>query len=409
MLLLQMVFEVQKSVEATGPIAIAWILLMGAIFVWGTMYVPARDYESYDGSIFQWYMGCSILFTGIIIHFMIGTTTVPGTEYQTMFPIYWEGIVGGILWSISNILVVPSVKLLGLGVGFTVYHAINLILGYLNGKYGLYGLSVEKTNIGMDLSIVWFIASFVLIMLVEPTITRPRDAQGEINQSSQNTLQESIPSVRNEDNDESKEKECIETGEIQKEKDNDEGVAINPLAETIALMDENITNQIEESTKRIRFIGGMIIAIFGGYFTSVNMVPYSLWVEKTKKYNPSPFHFTLSQCLGVFFMSTIYVLLASLFHRLWPPIRQWPKHPVLLPALSAGSMWAIGFALSSLGVATLGMTIGYVLTAVGPVGVSALWTQFYFQEIRGQKNQMKFWTAIVLQATGVLSMAALHP
>jgi len=55
------------------------------------------------------------------------------------------------------------------------------------------------------------------------------------------------------------------------------------------------------------------------------------------------------------------------------------------------------------------MAVGYVMTAVGPVGVSALCTHFLFKEIQGRDNQVKFWFAIVLQATGVLLDAGFRP
>ena len=49
------------------------------------------------------------------------------------FFIAWEGLLGGALWALSNALVIPTVKLLGLGVGFTLYHSVNLVFGYLIG------------------------------------------------------------------------------------------------------------------------------------------------------------------------------------------------------------------------------------------------------------------------------------
>ena len=57
-------------------------------------------------------------------------------------------------------------------------------------------------------------------------------------------------------------------------------------------------------------------------------------------------------------------------------------------------MWATGFFLSLDGVKVLGMGVGYVITAVGPVLISALISVLYFREIRGARNLALFWAAI---------------
>jgi len=157
------------------------------------------------------------------------------------------------------------------------------------------------------------------------------------------------------------------------------------------------------------YVGGIACAVIAGYFASTNMVPYAIWIEETKGLHPSIYHFTLSQCLGIFFGSTIYVICASLYFRLCRDQRTWPRQPQMASALAAGSMWACGFATSAYGVKTLGMSIGYVMTAVLPVAVSALWTQLYFQEIRNRRDKVLFWTAIGFQGAGVALDIIFHP
>jgi len=157
--------------EDGGSYGAAWICLIASGIFWGCMYVPARKVDTFDGSVFQWYMSGAILFTGVLIHMCLGPTTVPFSDgYRTAFPIYWEGIIGGLLWSTSNIFVIPSLKLLGLGVGFTLYHALNLLLGYLNGRLGLYGLHREKATLGMDFAVLCFLASFAATTVIRPVL-----------------------------------------------------------------------------------------------------------------------------------------------------------------------------------------------------------------------------------------------
>ena len=47
------------------------------------------------------------------------------------------GILGGSLWALGNLMVVPIIKLVGLGVGFLCWSTGNLVMGYFVGKFGL--------------------------------------------------------------------------------------------------------------------------------------------------------------------------------------------------------------------------------------------------------------------------------
>eukprot|EP00397_Hematodinium_sp_SG-2012_P041776 GEMP01046083.1.p1 GENE.GEMP01046083.1~~GEMP01046083.1.p1 ORF type:complete len:280 (+),score=26.46 GEMP01046083.1:277-1116(+) len=254
---------------------------------------------------------------------------------------------------------------------FSSYHSVNLLMGYLNGKYGLYGLPVEETSWEMDFSVVWFLASFVLICFVKPTLEDGHERTGSI---------VNTPMAPDADFPESSE---------------------------VALLED--ANGTITSTIWIKRIGGIAIGLLAGLFCSTNMVPYMLWVAKTAKYNPSVYHFTFSQSLGIFFASTVYTIIASLAKRIFPRTNRWPRQPMVLPAMASGIMWTTGFLCATIGVQELGMSVGYVISAVGPVAVSALCTHFIFREIQGKDNHVKFWTAIFLQAVGVVLDAGFKP
>ena len=51
-----------------------------------------------------------------------------------LFYIIPHGLLGGALWCCSNVAVLISVKMLGLGIGFTLYHTVNCVCGYLIGR-----------------------------------------------------------------------------------------------------------------------------------------------------------------------------------------------------------------------------------------------------------------------------------
>ena len=78
--------------------------------------------------------------------------------------------------------------------------------------------------------------------------------------------------------------------------------------------------------------------------------------------------------------------------------KQLKKVPPIWAAVLPGAIWSCGFFCSLDGVDILGMGVGYVITAVGPVAVSGMISTLVFDEIKGVPQKARFWTAIGLQA-----------
>lgn len=109
--------------QATG---LLYALVAAVAF--GIQYVPVRKYEIFEGTAFQWFMCNGILMVGFII------AAASGELERGISPLV---IFGGVLWALSNYLVLPLVKLLGIGLGFSLYHFVNLMVGYCIGRFGL--------------------------------------------------------------------------------------------------------------------------------------------------------------------------------------------------------------------------------------------------------------------------------
>eukprot|EP00913_Durusdinium_trenchii_P020269 g19042.t1 len=56
-------------------------------------------------------------------------------------------VFGGALWALSNYLVLPLVKLLGIGLGFSLYHFVNLMVGYVVGRFGFFQMERLKGDL----------------------------------------------------------------------------------------------------------------------------------------------------------------------------------------------------------------------------------------------------------------------
>lgn len=82
------------------------------------MYIPVKQYDTFDGSGFQWLMSVGIVGVGLVSKYLVVESYV-----------LRQGMLSGMLWATSNVFVIPAVRLLGLGVGFAFYHCINMIIG----------------------------------------------------------------------------------------------------------------------------------------------------------------------------------------------------------------------------------------------------------------------------------------
>ena len=139
-----------------------------AAVLYGLQYTPVKAYPVYDGSKFQWFMSCGIAFSGLVAPLVMKTGPI------ALIP---HGIVGGALWGTANVLVLPTVKFLGLGVGFAMYHSINMAVGYAIGRFGLFGAPVEvAANPPLrDAGLALLIVSLIFMILVEPEIVEPAE------------------------------------------------------------------------------------------------------------------------------------------------------------------------------------------------------------------------------------------
>jgi len=140
-----------------------------AAVLYGIQYTPVKAFPVYDGSKFQWFMSCGIAFSGLCAAYIFSSVPL------VLIP---HGLLGGILWGTANVLVLPTVKFLGLGVGFAMYHSINMCVGYAIGRFGLLGAPKESaTNPALRDTGLWLLViSLVFMIFVEPEIVDAEDS-----------------------------------------------------------------------------------------------------------------------------------------------------------------------------------------------------------------------------------------
>lgn len=322
-------------------------------FAFGVQYVPVKKYEVFDSTTFQWFMCTGILFTGALISAFIGEA---GTVIRPC-------IYGGILWGISNYIVIPLVQLLGMGLGFGLYHFVNLLVGYSIGRFGLFGMprmepSVENGVFYCDFACLVLLAGFIIMVFVDSEDQTPNERiplapriienseedieefrkryrqwrRGEASRRSRDEMEELELAVKTVGTP----RQRLETRFVQF---GVYGTIKEEEQETIEDADEASSSHSEQRDRRVvmrsntepnfsatrreesesdlrsakrvrnRKLWGICLALSGGTLCGVNGVPSSLYLSQNV--HVGPFSTVFSQCLGIWMASTAIYLTYS--------------------------------------------------------------------------------------------------
>lgn len=341
-----------------------------AVFCFGSNFVPVKKFETGDGMFFQWILCTGIWLTGLVVNGIQG--------WPTFEPI---AMIGGVLWCTGNLLTVPIIKMIGLGLGLLIWGLTNLIMGWATGTFGLFGLSSNeiKTPWLNYLGISLAVASVGVYAFVKPTVKK----------------------IGEEDHQDVEEHHSVNAGRLE-----DAYLLNNPSHADHKThhkeQDDSFAfiERLPSATKRVL---GVVMAILAGLFYGVNFDPPQWLIDHCEPCDHSGGHsskgldYVWSHFCGIFLASTAYFLLYCLLKRNKPVI--YPE--VVLPGVVSGAMWAI--AQSSFFVANqeLGMTVSFPIIATGPGAVGCLWGILLFGEIKGLRNFLFFGAAVVLNAVGV--------
>jgi len=416
----------------------------GGVLMFGTNYIPVRRSETHDGIMFSWCMGNGALGVGLLARALVGG------EVLAM------GLLGGAIWALSNALVLPVVKLLGLGVGFALYHGVNLVVGYLVGRLGLFGAPVDTPSRPLlaDAAVLLLLCSLALMVRVEPDMSSDGKAVACLPSSvrasgSAGSAAASTPAAAGFPHD-------VEVGNAQSPPPDlrqallasprtsapSDGVLRADSAPSLVLvadpsprraapgnfvaMSYSLSTLVDErsvapglalerqaqprswraerlqkltGSDGLRKLTGVALALAAGLLAGVNTVPFLLWKQQAP--NERALNFLFANLLGVYAAASAIYVFAGVLQ--WARGVHYPHSPVR-PAYLSGALWAVGCGGQLQAIDNLGMSTAYVLCAIGPVMVSALASALIFGEIRGAANWNNFLCALALQIVGVVML-----
>jgi len=304
-----------------------------AVFFFGSNFIPVKKFETGDGFFFQW-----VLCIGI---WLVGLTINLARSQPTFEPI---AMCGGIIWATGNLMCVPIIQRIGLGLGLLIWGTTSLLSGWLSGVVGLMGIKKETDQItSWPLNITGIILALISMgfaSLVKPSVP---------------TIETEKPTTINDD---------IESTDGN-----------TPL----------LGQEQEASTaQRVIGVGG---AMFAGIFFGINFDPPQYVMDKVDGASDDSLDYVFSHFCGILLASTFwFVCYCSYkeFKKEKPLL--YPK--VILPALLSGVMWGIaqtGFFIAN---QYLAFVVSFPIVSLGPGAVGLMWGIFLFREITGTRNYL---------------------
>ncbi|CAJ1405172.1 unnamed protein product [Effrenium voratum] len=356
------------------------VYALAAAIAFGIQYVPARrlelraalvglgvkKYEIFEGTAFQWFMGNGILMMGFLI------AVSSGQLERGLSPLV---MLGGVLWAMSNYLVLPLVKLLGIGLGFSLYHFVNLMVGYCIGRFGLFGVKKLSGELWIcDIGCGLILLSFFAMVFVEAGHEPESDDSDASECESLHIDPADATAV-----------ECdvrfmaVGGFSVYGVPEGDQA-AVKP-AKANDLTTLHRVSSLDRFGRGAQRIIGVILAIFAGALCGVNGVPATIY-EAAHPEVPAVAT-ALPQCFGIWVCSSVILIIYSSLAVVRGVKLQ---KSVIGPAYVSGCIWGVGFACMMQGIKYLGYSVGYTLDAVGPILVSSLLSVFVFREITGKKS-----------------------
>ncbi|OQS00567.1 hypothetical protein ACHHYP_03385 [Achlya hypogyna] len=353
-----------------------------AVIFFGTTYVPAKQYPTYDGMVFQWYMCSGILAVGLVWGLVSNEWSFIAEKGMFMFP---GGLLGGCLFAIANLLIPTVVNTLGLGVGFMLWNGANITMGYVVSRYGLFGVTptIPASPRISELGILFMIGSILVYGKIQPKLTTSEPAIMELEEADgeQKPLLDKVSPASSTSSALELDASALRRESLAQSLMHPELPNYGPF--TIPNERKEIPEDGQDEKKR-RAVG-IALALFVGCLLGNSLTPYVLWQQTCNAAGKdcNPLNFLFSQCMGIYITSTVAFLLYSTMHRIQKT--RMPRS-ALRPAYVSGLLWATGLAGQLLSAGNLGFDLVYPLTAIGPAMVSMLWSAVYFKEIEGRRN-----------------------
>lgn len=309
-----------------------------SVLGFGSNFAVVAKYEAGDGMFFQLVLCLGVWTTGMAVFLL---------RHVPKF--YPEAMIGGVLWCTGNCMTVFIIKSIGLGSGLITWGTAALVIGWLTGFFGLFGVKCDQKCLELpSLNVVGFGLS-VLALAVSTLVKK------EEKPSSQPA-----------------EPLCDEGSNGPGETGGVPQMSSAGGASTSNRMDSGSPSRVK----------GILAAIFAGTCYGLNFLPSTLIQDHVIGASKNGLDYVFNQFCGILAASIVYFLVYCAATGNKPFVN--PQ--IILPGFLSGVMWATAQAGWFVANVDIGYSAAFPIIIIGPGVVGSMWSVFLFKEIRGRRN-----------------------
>jgi glucose uptake protein GlcU len=353
--------------------------LVITLLCFGSAFVPQKKFDGGDGMFVQWAMCAGIFAVGFVVNAING-----------FGPFYPIACIGGLCWAIGNVVQVPTMRRLGMAVSILVWNAVNCLMGWAAGFWGLFGLDARPASIPwMNILGVMFIlvgaALFALVRRTDPKTTLLIDPTAET--KSIYTITSEAPLALN---------AGLASPNSSSASSLESGYAI--AATQMPAIIPPKKSFFQENKDRIVGLG---MALVAGVFFGFNVIPVMYIQDHAKDFNNAPsdgIAYIFSHYCGIFLTSSTVFIIYGIFKKNKPQIN--PE--IALPSFASGILWGTAQAFFFAASNVLSSAVTYPIASMVPGVVASIWSVLYFREISGKRDLLILTGAIVVTLSGTI-------
>lgn len=315
-----------------------YIFIMISILFFGTNFIPVKYYHTGDGMFYQWIM-CKAIW-------IVGFCLLLFRREPVFHPL---AVLGGFIWATGNILCVPIINLIGIGLGLLIWCSLNMLHGWATGTFGLYGL---KANDIPHPTYNYIGVVFALISVCLYILIKPEDSD------------EMQAPLRNQ--------------------------SMQDMEADFEDLEDGVFDKLSPSMKRIV---GVVLASIAGILFGANFNPVQHVIDhhhNNPKYSQAGLDYVFAHFTGIYITSTGWFVVYSIYKRNKPQVYS----EAIIPTLISGVMWAIAQVSWFVSNDCLSFSVSFPLN-IGGVCVMGALLGVWFGETKGKRNYTILFLAII--------------
>lgn len=312
----------------TIPVYWGYLSLAFCIFFFASHSLPVKLLQTGDGIFYQLPLCMGVWSVGLIVNCIRHLPTF-----------YFLPMVGGFIWTSSNLCAVPMIKTIGIGLSTLLWGTTTILFGWANARFGFFGTKKEEPSHlvlnYLSVALTALSACFYIFIKIESPTQRSDEYQPLLGENQENA-QEST-----------------------------ENKAFFEL--------------LQPKYKRLL---GIFLAILSGILNAISYKPYQYVIDNFEESSKDGLDYVFSMYSGILLFSILYVTLYLAIKRNRPYVNT----SAILPGFASGFVWGLGNCSFLFSNSILGQEITFPIATSLRIALASLYGIFLLKEIKGKRN-----------------------